>query len=169
MHGGRFVYRSSPSRLTTSCSQSLLNERSSRSVGDVTDEERIPTCGVSNSGNAKVRQRPRAKQPAWNRSWAQTSSVATASKRYRELVLQTEGFPHQIARNSRNNFLKVDFKISIVSLLESALLELGYCSFLASLCSNSRSVGVGSGFSGKLVQTEPTDMTEDSCRVRIFL
>ena len=66
-------------------------------------------------------------------------------------------------------FLKVDFKISIVSLLESALLELGYCSFLASLCSNSRSVGVGSGFSGKLVQTEPTDMTEDSCRVRIFL
>ena len=106
MHGGRFVYRSSPSRLTTSCSQSLLNERSSRSVGDVTDEERIPTCGVSNSGNAKVRQRPGAKQPAWNRSWAQTSSVATAPKRCREVVLQSEGFPHQIARNSRNNFFK---------------------------------------------------------------
>ena len=35
--------------------------------------------------------------------------------------------------------------------------------------SNSRSVGVGSGISGKLVQTEPKDVTEDSCRVRIFL
>jgi hypothetical protein len=69
------------------CRQSLLNERQSRSAGDVTDEERISTCGVSGGGNVSVRHEAQAMQPVRNRSWAQTSSIATASKRYRELVL----------------------------------------------------------------------------------
>ena len=78
-----------PLRPPASCRQSLPNERPSRSAGDVTDEERISTCGVSGSGNGSVRHGAQAIQPVRNRSWAQTSFAATASKRYRKLVLQT--------------------------------------------------------------------------------
>ena len=42
----------------------------------------MSTCGVSSNGNVKVWHGPRASQPAWNRSRAQTSSVARASQQH---------------------------------------------------------------------------------------
>ena len=93
MNGGRFAYLSYLSCKAFSCRQSLLNERRSRSAGDVTDEERISTCGVSGSGNVSVRHGAQAIQPVRNRSWAQTSSVATASERYASWCCRLRDFP----------------------------------------------------------------------------
>ena len=117
-------------------SSKLLNERRSRSAGDVTDEERISTCGVSGSGNVSVRHGAQAFQPVRNRSWAQTSSVATASKRYRESVLQTEGFPIVGLMRWRRSFGKVGPSSSSSSKMRSW----SSCSYCAPnwICSNMR-------------------------------
>ena len=93
MNGGGLAYLSYLSCKALSCRQSLLNERRSRSAGDVTDEERISTCGVSGSGNVSVRHGAQAIQPVRDRSWAQTSSVATASKRYASWCCRLRDFP----------------------------------------------------------------------------
>ena len=47
MYGGGFVHLPSHSRLTMPCCQSLLNEASSHSVGDVTDGGGIQPAGLA--------------------------------------------------------------------------------------------------------------------------
>ena len=50
MHGGKFAYCSYPSRLSTSCRQSLLNERWSRSVGDPRAGRGFQPAGLATAG-----------------------------------------------------------------------------------------------------------------------
>ena len=101
------------------CRQSLFNERQSRSAGDVTDEEGISTCGVNVSGgsNMSVRHEAQAMQPVQNRSWAQTSSIATASKRYRELVLHAARYDSifQLMTSVFHFFLFFAFFLAVIN------------------------------------------------------
>jgi hypothetical protein len=80
MPDGGFAYRLHPSSLTTSWRQQSAQRETVSLSGRCACEERTSTCGVSSSGNVKVWYGPRASQPVRNRSRAQISSIATASK-----------------------------------------------------------------------------------------
>ena len=82
MHGGGFAYRLYPSRLTSSWRQQSAQRETVSLSGRCACEERISTCGVSSSGIVKVWHGPRASQPAWNRSRAQTRLKPAPSQQH---------------------------------------------------------------------------------------
>ena len=108
-----FVYLLYPSHPTTSSCQTLLGERRSRPAGDATRERGLQPVGLAPAAITSCSSEQGAIQPVRNRCWAPRRRVAAASKRYRGLAQQDEGFPHEIAQSKLKKLYLLFKKLNI--------------------------------------------------------